>query len=226
MGSGNHSRGLRCMLRPAAYARKSNRALPLLTPLSAQVVGQGFMTFSRPARTTRRSNVEQVWPPCRPLHFANPSPIISKQAPHAARTALTPSSPTDSCSSCAPHADSRLIPWRRVDEHQGPRTSSIFLGPGTQPWVVIGVLLPPFSAGAEPVYGSRDRFFAVERAAQNLWGWVRFSDGRITHYPVDMLVFLSSLYGVGMWDHRFGACKKLSRSPRTRYVPTMKTHQH
>ena len=141
VGSGNHSRGLRCMLRPAAYARKSNRALPLLTPLSAQVVGQGFMTFSRPARTTRRSNVEQVWPPCRPLHFANPSPVMPKHAPHAARTALTPSSPTDSRSSCAPHTDLRLIPWRRVDEQHGLGTSSISMGSGPKPWsVVVGVL--------------------------------------------------------------------------------------
>ena len=102
----HHYRVLRCMPCPAAYARKSNRDLPLLTPLPAQVVGlwlgQGFMTFSRPAR---RSNVEQVWPPCRPLHFANPSPIMPKHAPHAARTALTPSSPTDSHSllMCSTH---------------------------------------------------------------------------------------------------------------------------
>ena len=90
-GRGNdHFRGLRCMLRPAAYARKSNRALHLLTPLSAQVVGQGFMTFSRPARTTRRGNVEQVWPPCRPLHFANPSPIMPKHPPHTAHVRMAP----------------------------------------------------------------------------------------------------------------------------------------
>ena len=181
-GRGNdHFRGLRCTPRPAAYARKSNRDLHLLTPLSAQVVGQGFMTFSRPARTTRRSNVEQVWPPCRSLHFANPSPIMPKHAPHAARTALTPSSPTDSRSSCAPQTDSRLILWRRVDEQHGPRSSSIFLRAGSKPWVVLGVLLLPFSAGAEPVYRSRDRFLCSQPRRTGPQGGVRGSDGRITY---------------------------------------------
>ena len=157
----DHFRGLRCMPRPAAYARKSNTDSALLAPLPAQVVGQGFLTFSRPARTTRRSNVEQVWPPCRPLHFANPSPIISKQAPHAARTALTPSSPTDSRSSCAPHADSGLFLWRRVDEEHGSRSSSIFVRAGAKPWVVLGVVVPPFPAAAVAEYGSRDRLFSA-----------------------------------------------------------------
>ena len=52
---------------------------------------------------------------------------------------------------------------------------------------------------------------------------VRFRDGRITYLPVGMLVFVSSLYSVGMWDSHFGAYKKLSMSPHTRYVPMKKT---
>lgn len=211
------------MPRPAAYARKSNRDLPLLTPPSAQVVGQGFMTFSRPARTTRRSNVEQVWPPCRPLHFANPSPIISKQAPHAARTALTPSSPTDSRSSCAPRADSRLILRRQMEEQHGPRTFSILLRAGAKPWPGLEGPQPPPPAGAEPVYGFRDRFFSSQPRRTGPQGGVRVSEGRITYVHVGMLVFVSSLYSVGVWDQHFGAYKKLSMSPHTRYVPTMNT---
>ena len=38
-----------------------------------------------------------------------------------------------------------------------------------------------------------------------------------------MLVFVPSLYSVGMWDQYFGAYKKLSMSPHTRYVPMKKT---
>ena len=137
------------MPRPAAYARKSDRVFPMGTPISQQVKGQGLVTSSRATRTTRRSNVEQVWPPCRPLHFANPSPIIPKQAPHAARTALTPSSPTDSRSSCAPQTASRLILWRRMEEQHGPRTSSIFVGPGAKSWAVLAGRPVTFSACSE-----------------------------------------------------------------------------
>ena len=161
-GRGNdHFRGLRCTPRPAAYARKSNRDLHLLTPLSAQVVGQGFMTFSRPARTTRRSNVEQVWPPCRPLYFANPSPIMPKHPPHTAHVRVTPNAPTHARSSCAACAVWRLFLWRRVDEEHGSRSSSIFVRAGAKPWVVLGVVVPPFPAAAVAEYGSRDRLFSA-----------------------------------------------------------------
>jgi len=105
---GDHSRGLRCMPRPAAYARKSDRVFPMGTPISQQVKGQGLVTSSRATRTTRRSNVEQVWPPCRPLHFANPSPIIPKHPPHTAHDRVAPSSPTDSRGSCATVRSRRL----------------------------------------------------------------------------------------------------------------------
>lgn len=101
-GSGDHFRGLRCMPRPAAYARKSDRASALGTSIPQQVKGQGFVTSSRATRTTWRSNVEQVWPPCRPLHFTNPSPIIPKHPPHTAHVRMAPSTPADSRGSCAP----------------------------------------------------------------------------------------------------------------------------
>ena len=107
-GSGDHFRGLRCMPRPAAYARKSDRESALGIPISQQVKGQGLVTSSRATRTTRRSNVEQVWPPCRPLHFANPSPIIPKHPPHTAHDRVAPSSPTDSRGSCATVRSRRL----------------------------------------------------------------------------------------------------------------------
>ena len=208
------------MLRPAAHARKSNRALPLLTPLSAQVVGQGFMTFSRPARTTRRSNVEQVWPPCRPLHFANPSPIMPKHAPHAARTALTPSSPTDSRSSCAPRADSRLILRRQMEEQHGPRTFSILLRAGAKPWPGLEGPQPPPPAGAEPVYGFRDRFFSSQPHRTGPQGRVRFSDRRITYLPVGISVFVPSLYGVGIWTNTLKHAKSFPGAhTHTTYQP-------
>ena len=211
------------MPRPAAYARKSNRAFPLGTSIPQQVKGQGFVTSSRATRTTWRSNVEQVWPPCRPLHFTNPSPIIPKHPPHTAHVRMAPSTPADSRGSCAPYAVLRPILRRRVDEQHCPRSYSIFLRAGAKPWVVLGVVLPPFPAGAEPVYGYRYRFICSRPRRTGPRGVVRFSDGRITYLPVGILVFVSSLYSVGMWDQHFGAYKKLSMSPHTRYVPMKNT---
>ena len=146
---GDHFRGLRCMPRPAAYARKSDRASALGTSIPQQVKGQGFITLARATRTTRRVNVEQVWPPCRPLHFANPSPIIPKHPPHTAHDPVAPSSPADSRGSCAPYAVSRPILRRRVDEQHCPRSSSIFVGPGAKSWAVVVDELASFAAGSE-----------------------------------------------------------------------------
>ena len=143
------------MPRPAAYARKSDRASALGTSIPQQVKGQGFMTSSRATRTTWRSNVEQVWPPCRPLHFTNPSPIIPKHPPHTAHVRMAPSTPADSRSSCAPHADSRLIQWQRVDEQHGPKTSSIFMRAGAKPWAVLAGWPVTFTAGSEDFYSDR-----------------------------------------------------------------------
>ena len=202
---GDHSRGFRCMSRPASYARKSNRAIPLLTPLPVQVVGQDFMTLSLAAGTTLRWTTEQVWLPHHPIHITNPSHIIRKQALHAVHTALTPNAPTHARSSCAPRAVSGLILWRRVDEQHGPMTSSILVRGGAKPWPGLEGPQPPPPAESEPIYGVRDRFFSSQPRRTGPRGGVRFSDGRVTHYPVGMLVFVSSLYGVGMWDQRFGA---------------------
>ena len=149
VSSGDHFRGLRCMPRPAAYARKSNRAFPLGTSIPQQVKGQGFVTSSRATRTTRRSNVEQVWPPCRPLHFTNPSPIIPKHPPHTAHVRMAPSTPADSRGSCAPYAVSRPILRRRVDEQHCPRSSSIFVGPGAKSWAVLAGRPVTFTACSE-----------------------------------------------------------------------------
>jgi hypothetical protein len=181
VSSGDHFRGLRCMPRPAAYARKSDRAFPLGTSIPQQVKGQGFVTSSRATRTTWRSNVEQVWPPCRPLHFTNPSPIIPKHPPHTAHVRMAPSTPADSRGSCATVHRLRLILWRRVDEQHRPKTSSIFMRAGAKPWVVLGVVLPPFPAGAEPVYSSRYRFICSRPRRTGPRGVVRFRDGRITY---------------------------------------------
>ena len=142
--NGDHFRGLRCMPHPAAYARKSDRAFPLGTSIPQQVKGQGFMTFSRAARTTRRSNVEQVWPPCRPLHFANPSSIIPKHPPHTAHVRMAPSSPSDSRGACATVRSRYLRRRLRWDEQHGPRTSSIIIGPGVKSWAVLVEGLVPF----------------------------------------------------------------------------------
>ena len=161
-GRGNdHFRGLRCMPRPAAYARKSDRAYALGTSIPQQVKGQGFVTSSRATRTTGRGNVEQVWPPCRPLHFANPSPIMPKHPPHTAHVRVTPNAPTHARSSCAACAVWRLFLWRRVDEEHGSRSSSIFVRARAKPWVVLGVVVPPFPAAAVAEYGSRDRLFSA-----------------------------------------------------------------
>ena len=73
------------------------------------------------------------------------------------------------------------------------------------------------------LYGYRDRFLCSRPRRTGPRGVVRFRDGRITYLPVGMLVFVSSLYSVGMWDSHFGAYKKLSMSPHTRYVPMKKT---
>ena len=148
-GSGDHFRGLRCMPRPAAYARKSDRASTLGTSIPQQVKGQGFVTSSRATRTTWRSNVEQVWPPCRPLHFTNPSPIIPKHPPHTAHVRMAPSTPADSRGSCATVRSLRLILWQRVEEQHGPRSSSIFVGPGAKSWAVVVGELTSFAAGSE-----------------------------------------------------------------------------
>ena len=148
-GNGDHSRGLRCMPRPAAYARKSDSALALGTPISQQVKGQGLVTFSRATRTTRRSNVEQVWPPCRPLHFANPSPIIPKHPPHTAHVRMAPSTPADSRGSCATVRSRCLRRRLRWDEQHGPKTSSIFVGPGAKSWAVLAGRPVTFTACSE-----------------------------------------------------------------------------
>ena len=56
--------------------------------------------------------------------------------------------------------------------------------------MVLGVVLPPFAAGADPGYGSRDRFLCSQPRRTGPQGGVRFSDGRIAYLPVGMLVFV------------------------------------
>ena len=123
-----------------------------------------------------------------PPALRKPSPIIPKHPPHTAHDPVAPSSPTDSRSSCAPHADSRLIQWQRVDEQHGPKTSSIFVGPGAKSWAVLAGWPVTFTAGSEDFYS--DRFANFGSQPHRTWGGVRYSDGRITHYPVGMLVFV------------------------------------
>ena len=53
------------------------------------------------------------------------------------------------CVSCAPYAVSRPIQWQRVDEQHGPKTSSIFVGPGGKSRAVVVDELASFSAGSE-----------------------------------------------------------------------------
>ena len=71
---------------PSALNRPTEIDFPLLTTSPAQVVGQGYLTLSLAARTTRRRTTEQVWLPYHPLHITNPPHIIRKQAPHAPHT--------------------------------------------------------------------------------------------------------------------------------------------
>ena len=99
--------------------------------------------------------MEQVWPPCRPLHFANPSPIIPKHPPHTAHVRMAPSTPADSRGSCAPYAVSRPILRRRVDEQHCPRSYSIFLRAGPKPRAVLAGWPVTFTAGPEDFYCDR-----------------------------------------------------------------------
>ena len=96
-----HALGPWCMPCPSGHARESNEATTLLTPSTAQVVGQGILTLSRADGTTVRSNVDEVKLPCHPLHLANLSPIIPKRPPHTARIAMTPRAPSHSRGSYA-----------------------------------------------------------------------------------------------------------------------------
>ena len=96
-----------------------------------------------------------MWLPYHPLHITNPSHIIRRQAPHAPRTALTPSAPTHARSSCAPRAVSRLILWRRLDEQHGPKTSSFFVGPGIKSWAVVVGTADAFFRGSDAIFDFR-----------------------------------------------------------------------
>ena len=142
-------------------------------------MGQGFLTLSLAARTTRRRTTEQVWLPYHPLHITNPSHIIRKQAPHAPRTALMPSAPTHARSSCAPRAVSRLILWLRVDEQHGPRTSSIFLGPGAKSWAVVAGRPDVFFRESGRCYGFRFAIFCIRAREGALGGRARTWTGTV-----------------------------------------------
>ena len=154
--------------------------MTLLTTSPAQVVGQGFMTFLWAAGTTLRRTTEQVWLPYHPLHITNPSHIIRNQAPHAPRTALTPSAPTHARCSCDACAGCGLILWRRLEEQHGPRTSSNFVRPWAKPWAGLEGPPPQFSAGAEPIYRSRDRFLRSQARRTGPLGGVADGADRFT----------------------------------------------
>ena len=105
-GKSMHALGPWCMPRPSGHVRESNEANTLLIAHAIHCAGcgsrkEGMLTLSRAARTTVRSNVDEVKLPCHPLHLANLSPIIPKRPPHTARIAMTPRAPSHSRGSYA-----------------------------------------------------------------------------------------------------------------------------
>ena len=167
-------------------------------PCRASPLWQEFQHSSMAAETTRRSRAHHHRVRWRALECRDPSTIIPNHHPHTAHVACTPSASTDSRCSYLTRAGCRARGWRRLEEQHGPRTSSILLRAGAKPWPGLEGPQPPPPAGAEPVYGFRDRFFSSQPRRTGPQGGVRVSEGRITYVHVGMLVFVSSLYSGGV----------------------------
>ena len=60
-----------------------------------------------------------------------------------------------------------------MDEQHGPKTSSIFAGPGPKPWAVLARRPEAFSDGAEDFYSYRCAILCSRVPGRGLGGWDR-----------------------------------------------------
>ena len=139
----------------AGHAPFGFKAITLLTTLHTLTPLAGIVSFLWTLEAARGGRAQQQRVRCRPLDARDPSTIIPNHHPHAAHVARTPSASTHSRCSYLTRTGCGARGWRRLDEQHGPKTSSIFMGPGAEPWAVLAGRPGAFLRGPGWFYDSR-----------------------------------------------------------------------